>query len=272
MADRDRGRSDVFGRVLVNAGYEVKYALDDVALKFYTQQGGVKVVVASAELGAPRPLVEQARKAGCDAVWIVTAQRRELEALREAVVGLDHVSVMGAYMPPESVLFASNEMLSGADKAARSSPRVLYGTAVQFRGAGEDDDELGFTYNVSAGGVYIRTLAAPTTEQVWIELHPPRTKERVRLLGRVAWRRAFGATAAATVPPGFGVQIMDGLGGDLEAWRDGYLALLDRPRNSSPRLELPPPASSPAVVSLAPPWACASRRLARAPHPRVPWR
>nr|HMR09575.1 hypothetical protein [Polyangiaceae bacterium] len=152
VCDRDKARGAVFGRVLSNAGYDVKLALDDVALRFFAQQKDVRLIVASAELGVERELIEHARKSGSEAVWIVTAQRKDIADVRGVLDGLDRVSVMGAYLPPESVLFSSNEMLSGTDKVARQSPRLLYGTCVWFRGAGADDDELGLSYNISAGG------------------------------------------------------------------------------------------------------------------------
>ncbi|HEY6460212.1 MAG TPA: hypothetical protein VIY73_08670, partial [Polyangiaceae bacterium] len=58
---------------------------------------------------------------------------------------------------------------------------------------------------------------------VWVDLWPPRSERRVRLAGKVAWRRGFGAQGS-TVPPGFGVKIVDGLAGDLEKWQAGCRA------------------------------------------------
>jgi hypothetical protein len=98
----------------------------------------------------------------------------------------------------------------------------LFGTAVAFRVAGGAEDDLGFTYNVSSGGVFVRTLAPlDSGQEGWLELWPPRSERAVRLAGRVAWRRAFGPNESATVPPGFGIQLMGGLTGDLERWERG---------------------------------------------------
>ncbi len=76
--------------------------------------------------------------------------------------------------------------------------------------------------------MYVRTLAPlePRAE-VWLEMWPPRSERRVRLGGVVAWRRPFGPRGGATVPAGFGVQIRDGLAGDLERWRAGYEAFAE---------------------------------------------
>ena len=219
VADKDHGRCDVFGRVLMNAGYDVKFALDDVALRYYTQQSRPALVVASAELGPPRSLIEEARRRGCNAVWIVTSARRDLGKHAEDLLGLERVTVVATSAAPESLLFTSNELLRGEGPPSRAGERVLYGTVVAYRPAGGDIDDVGFSYNVSAGGVYIRTLAPPEPDQVWIDLRPPRCKQRVRLEGRVAWRRFYDPGSAANVPPGFGISFTAGLANGLELWQ-----------------------------------------------------
>lgn len=234
VCDKDRSRCDVYGRVLSNAGYDVKNALDDVALKYFAQQKDVGVIVLSAEVTSARLAIEHARKLGSEAVWVITAPRRDIEKLRSELADVSGVAVLGAALPAESVLFTSNELRSGADRAARRSARVLYGTTVWFRAAGEDEDELGFSYNVSAGGLFVRTLLPPSREEVWLELRPPRNMRRVRLSGRVAWRRGFDLASAAAAPPGFGVELGAGLGDGLEQWLDGYATLIDEPRISVP--------------------------------------
>jgi hypothetical protein len=239
VADSDKTRGDVFGRVLTNAGYDVKYALDELTLKFYAQQTDIKVVIANSEIGDPRALIQQTRKAGSKAAWIVTAQRRDLESFAGKLAGLESTRAMGLGAPPENVLFTSNELLSAGTSPPRASPRLLYATSVLFRDAGADVDELGSTYNVSAGGVYVRTLAPAPDVPVWLELRPPRSKQWVRLEGRVAWRRPFHQAAGATVPPGFGVELTDGLGGALAAWREAYGSL--REQEEAGRRAPPPP-------------------------------
>jgi hypothetical protein len=248
VADADKSRGDVFGRVLANAGYDVKYALDELSLKFYAQQADIKVVVANGELGDLRALIGQARKAGSKGAWIVTAQRRDLESFTAKLAGLESTRVMGLGAPPENVLFTSNELLSAGARPPRASPRLLYGTIVLFRSAGADEDELGSTYNVSAGGLYVRTLAPAPELPVWLELRPPRSKLRVRLEGRVAWRRTFHEASGATVPPGFGVELDEGLGNALDTWRAGYAALSEQEeagRKPPPVPRPPPPRRAP---------------------------
>jgi hypothetical protein len=62
---------------------------------------------------------------------------------------------------------------------------------------------------------------------VWLELCPPRSNARVRLVGRIAWRRGFGPNQRATVPPGFGAAIVDTARADMEAWKASYEMLAE---------------------------------------------
>lgn len=219
VAEKDHARSDLLGRVLANAGYESKLALDDVALKFWISKNDPRLVIVSTELGDPRAMIEESRKKGSGAAWIVTAPRKDLLRFATALDGLTRVTVLAGSTAPENVLFSSNELLRDGEPPARASERSLYGTVVAFKPAGTESEDLGFTYNVSTGGLFVRTLAPPDEDKVWVELHPPRCNRNVRLEGRIAWRRRFDLSSAAAAPPGFGIALSDGLGESLALWK-----------------------------------------------------
>jgi Tfp pilus assembly protein PilZ len=189
---------------------------------------GAKVVVAADDIqpeGAAA-VARRTREGGSEAVWVVVAPPKRMVVTSRAIRSLTRVTAIDSFAPPENVLFVLNELISARGVDNRRSSRVLYGATVAFRGAGRDEDEVGFSYNISAEGLYVRTLAPPEPDQeVWIDVWPPRSERRVRLAGKVAWRRLFGEAAKAGVPPGFGVQLTDGLAGDLERWRAGYEVL-----------------------------------------------
>ena len=48
----------------------------------------------------------------------------------------------------------------------------------RFGFAGRDADDRGFSYNLSLGGLYVRTLSPPEDDIVWVELRPPRSERR----------------------------------------------------------------------------------------------
>jgi DNA-binding response OmpR family regulator len=222
VAESDKTRRTVVGRVLRNAGYSVMFAVTKEDAARFAQQEEVVLAVLNAELADDyTTTISSARSAGSKANFIVCANPRDLKAIRTALDGTSGVGVIDAFAPPENVLFASNE-LKGGSVNNRRSPRILYGTTVAFRGAGREKDDYGFSYNISSGGVYVRTLAPPEDDEVWIEMAPPRSERRVRLVGKVAWRRRFNHNENATVPPGFGLSISDGAQADLQTWNDAY--------------------------------------------------
>jgi DNA-binding response OmpR family regulator len=228
IADADRVRRLVVGRVLRNAGYSVSFAVTLADLQERSSHDRPELVVASLELlENARESVEFSRARGETATWIVACPPRELRSQRALLEGLDRAAVTDGFAPPENVLFLANELRNAGTFNQRASKRLLYGTTVAFRGAGREQDDFGYTYNVSEGGLYVRTLAPPDDDLVWLELAPPRSERRVRLVGKVAWRRRFGPNERATVPHGFGVQIVEAAQSCLTHWRAGYAAFAE---------------------------------------------
>jgi DNA-binding response OmpR family regulator len=228
VADSDRNRRIVVGRVLRNAGYTVMFAVSGDEIERFVKECPVELVVTNSGLH-PSPLdaVQKARQLGSRALFIVNCPPRDLKRARKAFAGVERATPTDGFAPAENVLFVSNELGRGLGVDKRTSARLLFGTTVTFRGAGRDSDDWGYSYNISENGIYVRTLAPPDDEFVWLELCPPRSERRVRLVGKVAWRRGLGKGEYATVPPGFGIQIVDGAKMDLEVWLDRYRAFAE---------------------------------------------
>jgi len=219
----------VMGRALYNGGFTVRFAASPEGLAEECLAEGVRVVVTSDDWeGGGANALANARARGSKAAWVIVAPPKRLGEAHGAVGKLGPAAAMDGFAPPENILFVVNELLASRGVDKRANPRLLYGTSIAFRLAGRGEDEIGFSYNVSAGGAFVRTLAPPDPgQEVWLEMWPPRSERRVRLAGRVAWRRAFGPVGGATVPPGFGVEILDGLAGDLDRWRTGCNAFAE---------------------------------------------
>jgi len=220
----------VMGRALYNGGFAVRFATSAKNFEAECVATGVRVVVVAddfLEEGAGAAL-GRVRASGSQAACVVSAPPKRMAAVRAEIAPTGRAAVLDGFAPPENVLFVVNELLNARGVDNRGSPRLLYGTSVAFRAAGREEDEVGFSYNVSATGVYVRTLAALEPKQdVWLEMWAPRSERRVRLAGTVAWRRPFGPRGGATVPAGFGVQLTEGLAGDLERWQAGYKAIAE---------------------------------------------
>jgi Tfp pilus assembly protein PilZ len=225
VAGADARWRSVMGRALYQGGFSVRFVAGAADLAQESLAEGVRVVVVADDLGAggAEAALSAARALGSQAAWILVAPPKRMSVLLAAIGSLGPASVADGFAPPENVLFLTNELLAPRGVDQRASARVLYGTTVAFRAAGRDEDEIGFSYNVSAGGLYVRTLAPlDAGQELWLEMWPPRSERRVRLAGIVAWKRAFGPSEWATVPAGFGLKLTEGLAGDLERWRAGY--------------------------------------------------
>jgi DNA-binding response OmpR family regulator len=249
VADADQGRCDLLGRVLSNAGYNVKYALDAVTARFFALKTSPELIVLNADVLEARRLIEDSRAVGKRARWVVMTRQKSVDQLRSDLSRLTSVTVMSSHGPPENVLFSANLLNTTNESKQRNDERALYGTMVLFRSVGDERDECGFSYSISSAGLYIRTLLPPPANEVWLEVIPAGQNRRVRLAAKVAWSRTFGQPGAETAPPGFGLRIVDGLGEDLGLWEAGFRSLAPESPESvpgapalSPSFRVPSPA------------------------------
>ncbi len=227
VASADRKRRITVGRILYGAGHTIEFAGDaEEATKIARRSEAKLVVVESEDPTVTLGQIKRARLTGLPSNWVLVASPRHIAQLTPVVEPLPYVALGDAFAPPENLLFVANELARGLGPEGRRSHRLLFGAAVGFRVAGHDRDDIGFSYNISSTGLYVRTLAAPPTKElVWVELQPPRCDRRVRLEGVVHWRRPFGPNDQATVPTGFGFEITDGTRADRERFAEAYQAL-----------------------------------------------
>jgi len=183
----------------------------------------IRVVVDARVQGALDFVDHALLQNNCTGV-VLACPPMQLGQLSKRYAAKDRVIVLDSCSPADAVLLAANQ-LKAQPSNRRSTERLLYSTIVAFRDSGSDFDHVGCTYNVSAGGLYVRTLAMPLGEKVWLEAAAPGSMERVRLEGRVAWRTPVTRDAASPFPVGIGVEITDGTRACLSAWLDGYRSL-----------------------------------------------
>lgn len=220
VADPDRDRRLVRARVLRNAGYQVQFAVSADDLQRASTDSPALLVVDE-ELDGGLGVLASANDA-TSALYL--AAPRRIGALASELQNCKTTLVADGFAPPENIVFLANELSRGGASDKRSSKRLLYGTRVVFRGEGREEEDFGYSYNISEGGLYVRTLAVPDDDRVWLELRPPRSDRLVRLEGEVVWRRPFGPNGFATVPPGFGVRIVDATASSRASWESGYAA------------------------------------------------
>jgi DNA-binding response OmpR family regulator len=213
IGDPDRPRADVFARVFGLAGFVVDSVADRESLENHVTRQMPPLVLANSNLGELPEVIARTRQNGSSAAWIVMAGRRELDAQQAALSAVDRCIVTGIQANPWQLLYRSNELTSRIDDR-RGELRRPFGSFVLFRAAGSDDDDVGVAYNLSSGGMFVRTFAPVLSDDVWLEWRVPQDKTRVRLEGRVAWRQAsLCDTERPASPLGFGVEFRDYLGG-----------------------------------------------------------
>ncbi|MEZ4250378.1 MAG: PilZ domain-containing protein [Polyangiales bacterium] len=111
---------------------------------------------------------------------------------------------------------------------ARSSRRILRRGVCSFRPAGTSTATLGGLHDVSADGVYVRTMVPlPDGLDVWLELRPDDDSPWIHLRGVVVWRRRVG-DGGLTCPRGFALRLSrtECPARDLEAWDEAYRRLV----------------------------------------------
>lgn len=221
----DRVRRTVLGRVLLGAGYAIQFAGNREETEASLRELAPRLVVVDSDDLAFFERLRQLAREAQETLFIFSTPPRRVRQCRHGLAETPNLALTDSFAPPENVVFLANELGRSRGVDNRASRRLLYGTLVAFRCAGRERDDSGLTYNVSHAGLYVRSLLSPVEDTLWLELTPPRSDRRVRLEGEVCWRRPFGPSTLATVPPGFGVRISDGARAELRAWERGYAAL-----------------------------------------------
>ncbi len=232
VADPDRGRRVLYGRLLRRKGLGVDFAVDrDDLARQVADTDDVRLILTTGDLpprGA-RVALEAARAEGgalAALPWVIGGTPEQLAALgveaEPATVRVfDHTD------PPESVLFHVNELLTPALGDERRSARLLYGGPAVFRPMGDPHPVPAFSYNINRTGVFIRTLVPPPPDtEVNLELRPPFGEGRVKVTGRVVWRKECRQEGGPVVPTGMGVLYTSIPLADGAALDAGYAELL----------------------------------------------
>jgi CheY-like chemotaxis protein len=260
LADEDRQERIRLGSVLRRGGFDIRFASDLGELEHWLNDGQApRAVVASADLpGGSLP----------DYLERLVADHRLhspcviVNADRDARVGAgDQTAAAVVYdtgHDPERLSFLMNELLAPAPPEGRRTPRLLYESIAEFIHEGSDETFFGYTYNVNAGGLFVRTLTPPPHQsRVEVRFRPPCGNGRVNAVAQVVWVSQFRGNGTATSPTGMGVQFVDWAPADRAGFEAGYQALLamhggQRPVNSATSICDTHPTTPPGPISQEP--------------------
>lgn len=136
-------------------------------------------------------------------VLAVTANYREPDALELRRLGA--VGLLNKNLPIEEILFRINRILYPDKQEIRVNPRVVENILVRY----QIDESLftGYSFNISTGGVFIRTVyPPPENTQMELSFNLPRGGKPIRTTGTVVWRSEYRPDAPMDYPPGIGVK------------------------------------------------------------------
>lgn len=229
-------RRAVLASSVAGAGYSVVTVSGPRSLRTALGEAPAGLVVAGAR-DADDPAFEamlHARAGGSLTPWVMSMPQGSLGKARAVVAGLPGVALHDSSTPPDGVLFLLNELASDRFRNVRSATRVLLASAVHLAAPGVDVSAL--TYNVSEGGLFVRTLTPVAIDtHVTVAMLAPGTRSPVRIEARVAWQRPFGPLSQAVCPPGIGLALTGGdSSGDLARWQQACSSLA---RETGPAVE-----------------------------------
>ena len=134
--------------------------------------------------------------------------------------------------PPEDVVRALCGLLQRAPQRLRADQRVPFFSPVLFREPAAVTPgpwRSGYTYNLSAGGLFIKTLvplrpAAPIEIRICVTT----TREQLDVTGVVAWSNPYAPKGAFSFPIGMGVQFLGTLSRRMVQLIESHVAASDR--------------------------------------------
>ena len=209
IAEDSKFYQGLLGEMLSAAGYEVHLASDGLeCVRVAREVKDLSLVVL--DVFMPRldgfGVLEALKKNLATAnipVLAVTGNYREPDAVKLKRLGA--TGLLNKNLPIEEILFRINRILHPGKEAIRVNPRVAENILVRY----QIDESLftGYSFNISTGGVFIRTVVPPP-ENTRLELSfsLPRGSKPIRTAGTVVWRSEYRPDAPMAYPPGIGVK------------------------------------------------------------------
>lgn len=219
LVDPDRNQRVLLAQQLRRMGFDVHFALD---IESIPDGDEVKMVVISAALDVGAAL----SKRESELPWLIVGEREQLGGVD--AVEAKRTKLFDTGGDPGQIVFVANQLLTEEFTQLRASKRLVYGVPIHFGGVQNGSAGIrtyGYTYNISLGGLFVRTLTPPAMGTVLdLRFSPPAGRGRVLVTGRVVWRQEQ-PVGRNGVPCGFGLQYAELPLADGAALDAGYQQL-----------------------------------------------
>jgi DNA-binding response OmpR family regulator len=209
------------GRLAYQSGCEVEYPLsqDDLVQALKRTEPKVDLVVVDMDLPGPDELTGLLKQLAAQSVPFITMgtaatiQARVPKWAATAPLAWTTLAPYDVEEERDDIVRHVSRMLSlGVGRVdARRSARVRFSSAVRFRFAGTQAWMVGFSFDVSESGIFVRTLdpLEPSRAPVELCFKLTETGETLDLRGVVVWSVAFGQRHVSTVPYGMGLSFTE---------------------------------------------------------------
>ena len=210
VADDSRLYQRMVREMLTSAGYQTHVAFDglECVRKLKYELENVSLVLLDIRMpgldgfGVLKELKQARLTAGIPVLAISSDYREEhMEELKR----LGAAGYLSKKAPIENVLFRINRILFPEKRELRMSPRVEDNILVRYQ-IGRSDFS-GFSYNISTGGIFLRTTSPPP-EQTPLRLafSLPPDHRLIESEGVVTWRNEYRPDTEMSYPPGVGIK------------------------------------------------------------------
>lgn len=229
LVDPDHQSRLRYARHLRQMGLDVLFALDGNHLPL---SSSVKLIVIRDRVLDPTTIDKLSAHESSLAILILGTDHSLTTSVATMVNHVHRVSFLDEHEDPAQIVFEANKLLQEQTIQRRTSKRIRFETPVLFC-ASQVAKTFGYSCNISAGGIYVRTLTPPAMGTlVSLEFSVPHARGRIVVEGRVAWRQASQQSGNG-IPQGFGVQFTSISIPERAALEAGYYELLSRLNSDS---------------------------------------
>ena len=235
LAESRREERIRLGYVLRRNGFDIHYASTVTELEEAVTRLNPRAVIASLDLpgGSILTTMHKVAVVPDSSPWILLDPGLQDQQLSGADL-LSSTAVLRVGDDAERLTFLMNELLTPAPPMARRTPRLLYGTPVNYETTVNGKLFHGYSYNVNHGGVFVRSLTPlPRLTLIQMRFRPPFGRGEVAGQAQVMWVRGFAESTGAASPPGMGVQFVDWEVADKAGYEAGYGSLLEQNEQGS---------------------------------------
>lgn len=234
VAEAGREERVKIAQVLRRNGFDVGFAGNADELQAAVASSKPRIVVSSAEIAeevfnSPERTSSLEKKTP----WVVVNDGQLAPPDPADVPGhLPAISLVNRNDGLDGITFVTNELLTPAPANVRKSKRLVYGTPITF---GLEEKELcfqGYSYNISLGGLFVRTITPmPMGTVLHVRMKAPFAKGELEAKAQVVWVSEYKGMGASSSPPGMGLQFVEWCAPDKAAYEVGYELLLAKTEN-----------------------------------------